>query len=307
MIDLHCHSVFSDGTDSPAALAAEAARLGLTAIALTDHDTTASAAEMAEACAREGVEHVVGVEISLVDPLFPVTRSDGRTEARHVHVLGYFLSLEPEDPFQRLLVEIREDRVARNHRLVERLNELGFSRVTYEDLVTRARAEDSVGRPHAAAAMFDLHPEIVGPRTPENWSRLFEEWLGDGARAYVGRLSVDLEVAVERSRGSGVALSVAHPHLNYLPHAGAAEVATELPRMLSSLRERGLVGAEAHYGSATVDMRAALLRAARSARLVPTGGSDYHGAVREVRLGVGARGDLRVPDEVLSELREAVA
>ena len=98
MIDLHTHSTFSDGSDTPDQLAERAHRLGLSAIALTDHDTTASHDEMSRACQRLGVDYVVGVEVSLRDNEFPMVR-DGLSVPRNVHVLAYFVPVTPTTPF----------------------------------------------------------------------------------------------------------------------------------------------------------------------------------------------------------------
>ena len=97
MLDLHTHSTFSDGSDTPEELAAKAQRLGLRAIALTDHDTTLSHERMAAATSEFDVELVPGVEVSLRDNEFPIERG-GRTIPRSVHVLAYFLPLEAEHP-----------------------------------------------------------------------------------------------------------------------------------------------------------------------------------------------------------------
>lgn len=306
VIDLHTHSNFSDGSDSPAELAAHAARLGLGAIALTDHDTTASHDEMATACALHGVELVPGVEISLLDTVFP--RHDDRDEPhpRGVHVLAYFVPLDDENPVQRVLARLRRDRAERNERLVRRLRDLGFTRLSLEVVTARAANAEGVGRPHFAAAMFELHPEIVGERTPESWSRLFVDWLGTSGRAYVPKTTLTLESVVEQARGSGTVFSIAHPLLNYLPDYTPSSIEAHMPRILASLRDRGLTGVEAYYGGTTAATRALMVKLTRDAGLIPTGGSDYHGLFKhDVSLGVGHSGDLRVPDEVLDELRAA--
>ncbi|MDE3064320.1 MAG: PHP domain-containing protein [Acidobacteriota bacterium] len=305
MIDLHTHSNFSDGSDSPTELARLAHEAGLGAIALTDHDTTASAPEMARACAELGVEHVVGVEISLADPRFPRRGVDGAQSTRHVHVLAYFVPLEPDSPVQRALAALRQDRDDRNRRLLGLLHELGFTRLSFGDLVGRAHSADAIGRPHFAQAMFDLHPEIVGENSPDNWRRLFDEWLGDRGRAYLPKTSMTIEDFVELARGTGTVFSVAHPHLNYLEHATTESVATGLAPVIASLRERGFAGVESYYGGTSPEIRALVVKLTRDAGLIPTGGSDYHGFYKEdVGLGVG-RGDLRVPDSILNELRAA--
>ena len=306
MIDLHTHSNFSDGSDSPAQLAKRAREVGLRAIALTDHDTTASHDEMAAACAHHGLELVPGVEISLLDTTFPRPHADGGTAARGVHVLAYFLPLESEHPVQRLLARLREDRRQRNDRLVLRLQELGFTRLTRENVAAHAANDKGVGRPHFAAAMFELHPEIVGAKTPESWSRLFVDWLGASGQAYVAKTNVTIEEFIDVARGSRTVFSVAHPLLNYLPDDSATRITERLPAILASLRERGVVGVEAYYGGTNEATRALMVKLTRDAGMIPTGGSDYHGLFKQdVSLGVGHSGDLRVPDEVLDELKAA--
>ncbi len=305
VIDLHCHSSFSDGSDSPDELARRAARLGLSAIALTDHDTTDSAREMADACQREGVEHVTGVEISLVDPEHPRVRSDGARVARSVHVLAYFVPTESDHPFQTFLRELREDRLRRNERLVERLVEAGFHRLSLEEVTARARGASSVGRPHIAAAMFDLHPEIVGERTADSWNRLFVEWIGTAGRAYVPKSRFSIDDAVAVGAPAGVVFSLAHPLSNYLDDHGTGLIEETMTPVLHSLRDRGIQGVEASYGSISAPHRALMVKLARDAALVPTGGSDYHGTYKEgVELGRGLYGDLVVPDIILEELRQ---
>ena len=306
MIDLHTHSTYSDGSDRPAELARRARAVGLRAIALTDHDTTAGHEEMALACAAEGVDYVVGVEISLRDNEFPKTHHDGTVGPRNVHVLAYFVPTDPAHPVQRCLAELRHDRDVRNVALVEALVEQGFVRLDLAYLSEMAGNVHSVGRPHFARAMFELHPEIVGPRTAESWNRLFTDWLGDGGQAYIPKGSMSIEAFLEATTGSGVVVSIAHPLVNYLDDQPFAQAEHTMPRVLDSLRERGVVGVEAYYGSHDETTRALMVRLTRNAGLIPTGGSDYHGSYKQdIDLGVGRTGDLRVPDHVLDELRRA--
>ena len=306
MIDLHTHSNFSDGSDSPTQLAAKARDLGLRAIALTDHDTTASHVEMRAACEEYGLELVPGVEISLLDTSFPRRSASGESVPRGVHVLAYFLPLESTHPVQQLLARLRHERRERNARLVETLRDLGFERLTLENVSKHAANNEGVGRPHFAAAMFELHPEIVGERTSESWSRLFVDWLGSTGRAYVPKTTLTIEDFVDTARDSGTVFCVAHPLLNYLPEYSATTISQEMPRILNSLRERGLLGAEAYYGATSKATRALMVKLTRDAGLIPTGGSDYHGFFKEdVSLGVGYSGDLHVPDEILDELKMA--
>ncbi len=215
------------------------------------------------------------------------------------------MPLEPAHPLQRELARLRKDREERNLALVSLLNERGFTRVTLQYLVELAGHPDNLGRPPFARAMFELHPEIVGERTEESWNRVFIEWLGVTGRAYLPKTSMPLERFVESGAGAGVVFSIAHPLVNYLEE-GAGPIERTLPRVLDSLRERGVLGVEAYYGSSYPATRRLMVKLTRDAGMVPTGGSDYHGSYKgEVALGRGRYGDLLVPDELLEELKAA--
>jgi predicted metal-dependent phosphoesterase TrpH len=304
VIDLHTHSSFSDGSDTPSALAQKAHEIGLSAIALTDHDTTASHPEMREACGRLGIELVSGVEVSLRDNEFPKRRSDASVGARNVHVLGYFLPLDPTHPLQRKLASLRGDRDVRNLELVRVLNERGFDRLSLDYLSELAGNVHSVGRPHFARAMLELHPEIVGEMNDENWARIFIEWLGSDGKAYVPKTSMSIEEFVGAAKGSTTVFSIAHPLVNYVDSMNPSEIEATMPRVLESLRSRGFHGVEAYYGGTSEPIRKLMVKLTRDAGMIPTGGSDYHGSYKhDVALGFGKAGDLRVPHEVLEELK----
>lgn len=310
MIDLHMHSNFSDGSDDPEVLAMAARKAGLSTIALTDHDTTDSHERMAAACAAEGIELIPGVEVSLTDPTATKVREDGSVEKSvSVHVLAYFVPLDSEHPFQQKLVQLRNDRRKRNISLISLLHDHGFTRLDYEEILQRAKSEYSVGRPHFAQAMFDFHPEIVGEQTSENWQRLFNEWLGQGGKAYLRKTELTISSFVEAGRGSGVVFSIAHPTLNYFGQSVSdQEIVERFPGILASLHSQGVMGVECFYGSWPERRRQLLLSLARNEGMIPTGGSDYHGTVKKnVRIGRGLEGDLHVPDLVLEELRAASA
>jgi predicted metal-dependent phosphoesterase TrpH len=307
VIDLHTHSRYSDGSDSPAELAERAAALGLSAIALTDHDTTAGLDEMAAACAERGVRLVRGVEVSLKDERHTRIDETGRESTVNVHVLGYFIPEDPASGTQSLLAALREDRVRRNIQLVELLNSLGFTRLSLDSVLAYGGSVESLGRPHFARAMIATHPEIVGAsETPEVIGAIFTDWLAVGGRAYLRKTHTTIEQFVAAGVGEGVVFAIAHPLLNYARGASLDEIARVMPPILASLRERGLRGVEAHYGSCDEPTRRLMAKLARDAHMIPTGGSDYHGTYKpDVALGVGRAGDLAVPDEVLEELEAA--
>lgn len=306
MIDLHTHSTFSDGSDTPTQLAQKAHQLGISAIALTDHDTTASHEEMATACQAYGIELVPGTEISLRDNSFPRHHHGEATTPRNVHVLAYYLPLDPSHPLQLKLVELRHDRDVRNRALVDMLQEQGFDKITLEYLTELSGNVDSIGRPHFAKAMFTLHPEIVGEASDEAWNRLFIDWLGSEGRAYIPKTSMAIEEFIDAAKGSATVFSIAHPLVNYLDTITPNAIEATMPRVMASLRERGFKGIEAYYGGTDEPTRQLMVKLTRDAGMIPTGGSDYHGHYKgDVSLGVGRSGDLRVPNEVLDQLKAA--
>jgi len=308
VIDLHMHSNFSDGSDDPEVLAEHAHRVGITTLSLTDHDTTESYPRMAAACQGLGIELIAGVEVSLKDVEAVKVREDGtREKGVSVHVLAYFVPIEPEHPFQQLLIHLRNDRRTRNIKLVELLQQNGFTRLTYDDILARAKSEYSVGRPHFAQAMFEHHPEIVGENNSSNWQKLFNEWIGSTGKAYLPKTDLRIEDFVEAARGSGVVFSIAHPTLNYFGSAATnSEIEQQMPTIMASLKSRGVQGIECYYGSWNQERRDLLAKLTKDAGMIPTGGSDYHGSFKEnVRIGHGLTGDLHVPADVVTALRAA--
>ena len=274
-VDLHVHSSASDGTDAPDLVVAKAAGFGLTAFALTDHDTLSGIPEALAAAARFPIELIPGVELS-VDHA-----------GVKIHMLAYFLEPRP-GPLQDRLEELRTGRSIRNNRIVERLNELGYS-ITMEDVLRHAAGE-AVGRPHIADA-------LVEAGAIENRSEAFAGLLSDGGSAYVERDRLTAIDAITLARESGGVTSIAHP---LTINTGAATFRS----MLEELRDHGLAGIEAHYSEHPPPIRTQLAAVAADLGLVATGGSDYHGLGKpDLQIGSGL-GDLVVPDSALEELRQ---
>ncbi len=274
MIDLHTHSTCSDGTDPPERVAELAAGAGCSAVALTDHDTLAGLDAARQRAGELGIDLVPGCEVSCAF-------GDGSA-----HVLVYFVE-GAGGPLQEELARLRQDRVARNRRLAERLRELGLE-VTYGELVAEASSEESLGRPHVAAV-------LVRHGAAESVPDAFDRWLAAGRPAHVPKARVQPAEVARLARASGGVAVLAHPlTLGLGPQALSAAVA--------ELAASGFAGIEATYGRYTPDERAALAELARRHGLVATGGSDYHGTVKgDLAVGTG-QGDLRVPDAVLDEL-----
>ena len=267
MIDLHSHSTVSDGTDTPAEVVALGAAAGLTALALTDHDTLEHLPE-ARAAARRDLRLVPGCEISC-------EWSPGT-----MHVLVYFV--EPgEGPLQDELVRLQRVREARNERMCEVLG------IPYDELLAEAGGIGA-GRPHAAAI-------LVRRGVAESIPDAFDRFLGKGKPGYVEKERLAPSVAVRMARESGGVAVLAHPFsLGLTP--------SELDGAVDELAALGFAGIEAVYGGYLPEDRAGLVALAERHGLVATGGSDHHGAYKpDLTVGTG-RGDLDVPDSVLDDL-----
>ncbi len=273
-VDLHTHSSYSDGTDTPAEVVARAAHHRLTTIALADHDTLIGLEEAREAATEAGIGFIPAVELSV----------SWNTKA--MHLLGYWIDPGP-GPLQDRLVEIQNGREARNHQIVEALQGLGID-ITMEE-VLEISGDGVVGRPHFAAAL--MRRGVV-----ESISEAFETYLAAGRPAYRPRKRLRAAEAVRLATASGGVTSVAHPHT-------VADNAGEFEAAFAAFRELGIVGVECHYVEYTPETRRRLESIARSCDLIPTGGSDYHGEHKPgIDVGVG-RGDLVVPDSVVDELQ----
>ncbi|HUY06842.1 MAG TPA: PHP domain-containing protein [Acidimicrobiales bacterium] len=277
MIDLHCHSTYSDGSDSPLRVVELAQQAGLGAIALTDHDSLDGLNEARARADELGIELVNGCEVSC------------DFEGRVLHVLCYFVDTDT-GPIQAELALLRRDRAHRNHLMIARLQELGLP-ITEEQVIQKAGGK-GVGRPHMAAVLKD-HGVV------RDINDAFERYLGTGRPGYVKKSRVTIEAVIDTTARSGGLCSVAHPYsLDLLPK--------ELDSQIERWAAAGLIGLECYYGRYSPELRTNLVEMARRHRLVPTGGSDYHGDYKpDILIGTGT-GDLSVPDEVLDELRERV-
>ncbi|MGO9557643.1 MAG: PHP domain-containing protein [Acidimicrobiales bacterium] len=273
MIDLHTHSTCSDGSDPPGRVVELAVAAGCSAVALTDHDGLSGIDEARRVAEDARITFVPGCEVSC--KFSPGT----------MHVLCYFA--EPgEGPLQSQLERLRDDRVNRNARLVERLNELGIA-LTLEDVEAETDGS-TLGRPHFAAA-------LVKKGVVESYQDAFDNLLAKGGPAYIPKAFISPDTTIAAAHGSGALAVLAHPLSLGLEPA-------ELERTISELAEAGLAGLECWYGRYSTEERHGLLAIAKRYRLAATGGSDFHGTFKpDLSVGSG-KGDLEVPDSALEEL-----
>ena len=276
-VDLHTHSTWSDGSDTPERLVARAAELGLDAVALTDHDTLEGINEARAAAHEQGIQLVSGTEISCEWP--PGT----------MHLVVLFLEPAP-GPLQDRLRGLQDARSRRNEVIVRRLQDLGID-VRYDEILAEA-GSGSVGRPHFAEVMVrnGYVPDVRAA---------FDEYLAKGKPGYVARERLRPEEAIRLARESRAVPVVAHPHTLGL------DTAADFAETFEMLTAAGLVGVESIYGEYDPDEQARFTDLATRFGLLPSGGSDYHGTYKEgLELGSG-RGWLNVPRSVLDHLRAA--
>jgi predicted metal-dependent phosphoesterase TrpH len=254
-VELHCHTVFSDGTLTPAEMVARAAKSGVDLLVLTDHDSVSGGTELAAAGAAAGLSTRLGIEINCA----------GEGAAERVHILGY--GFDPRSPgFLERLTEFRHRRTVRAGLMVDKLRALGYG-IDYADV--RASAHETLGRPHVADAL-----RRIG--AVKSRKEAFDRFLIKGKPGFVDSMGPSPAEAIALIREAGGTACLAHPQT-----AGKDNELDELWRA-------GLGAVEVHYSGHTPSQVRAYGDWALSKGLVACGGSDYHGpgTGREARLGV---------------------
>lgn len=268
-VDLHIHTTASDGFLSPAEIVQLALDQGLTAIALTDHDTVAGFAEALTAASGTGLEVIPGVEISSDWPV------------GDFHILGLYV--DPWDgPFNECLQSMQAARLQRARKMLERLATLGMP-LEWDEVIRFCRGNCTIGRLHIAHAMVQRG---YVPDVPQ----AFQRYLGRNGPAYVPRWRMTPAEVIGLVRRAGGVAVLAHP--------AASGVVEHIPTLASL----GLQGVEVYYPNHSPEDVNGLLQMARQYRLLVTGGSDFHG----FEAGAGALlGSVDVPLRLLRPLRQA--
>lgn len=258
-VDLHSHTTASDGALAPSALVQKAVKHGVRVLAITDHDSTEGLAEALDEARRHPELTIVpGLEINCD------ADGDARRSASEIHVLGYFPTVADKVPdrgyrsawFQAFLREQRAERVARVHRIAERLAELGLPIDPAE--VFAIVKEGSAGRPHVAQVM-------VNRGYVKSVREAFDRYLRADGPANVPRKRLAPREAVAVIRRAGGVPVLAHPGL------------ASRDELIPDLVAAGLLGIEAYYAEHSATQTAAYLEMCRTHGLVATGGSDFHG------------------------------
>lgn len=276
LIDLHIHTSESDGTLTPGETVEYALKKGLSAIAITDHDTADGVKPAMKLGQSLGFEVISGIEVS-TDYL-----------GHGVHILGYFI--DPDSPaLQRLLDWVIEDRNTRNDKIIEamRSDGLDISGALLDQMFPKA----VIGRPHFAAY-------LVSRGLAENVTDAFTKYLNRGKRYHRLRTYLPIEQAIDVITAAGGKAVFAHP-LQYRMEED------QLLKLTRCLVDCGIKGMECLYSGYTVEQSAYLMELAKRFGLCVTGGSDFHGSRKpQIDMGSGT-GSLAVPYSLLEALRDS--
>lgn len=279
LVDLHLHSLFSDGILTPTELVAEAASLGLRAIALADHDNVDGVPEALAAGLKYDVEIITAVELSVQ-----------WEELSDIHLLGYAFD-HKNAALQKALAEFRDFRAGRSERILVNINKRltgeGRQPLDYADVAKRAGG--TIGRPHIGQALLaagfvkDMEEAFTRYLVPCNEPKRF----------------FPLEEAIKLIHDAGGCTVLAHPVF-----IGVSDV--RLGELLDIFIGLGLDGVEAYSSGTTNDGIDRYITMARRRKLIVTGGSDFHQPIKGgVEMGKG-RGNLKIPYRCVEEIRDLV-
>lgn len=275
-VDLHVHSNKSDGTYAPFELVDYALQKGLSAFALTDHDTTEGLAEAISYAADKPVEVIPGIEFST------------EYEGKDVHIVGLYISYEAP-AFQAKLQSFVDSRINRNRKMCQNLQEAGID-ISYEKLCAENPGA-VITRAHYAAYL-QAHGYV------KSRADAFSQYVGDHCRYFVPREKVSPAQAIELILDAGGVPILAHPPLY---HMGKERLDT----LVSTLKAAGLMGIEIIYSTYNAQEERDMLRLAQKYDLLYSGGSDFHGDNKPgLDLACGY-GKLFVPETFLTAIRTA--
>lgn len=259
--DLHIHSTYSDGTNTPEELVDLAVKNGVSVLALSDHDTLDGIERMAKAAAIAGIENIPAVEIS--------TSVDGL----RIHVLGYFIDTTNKN-LRGYLSEMAQTRTNRTKLNIEKLSKLGILDYSWEDVLR-----------HNEGASWITGVQVFNSMIKDKKYSSWDEWKAF-YKIYVGSIGSEgrdipgftAESAVEIILEAGGVPVLAHPKLIYDDS------------QIQKLVKHGLMGIEAYYPAHNEEELNKYIRIAKENNLLLTGGTDWHGAVTEWDVIVGSCG-----------------
>ncbi len=277
IVDLHVHSNKSDGSFSPTELVNYAIEKGLSAFALTDHDTVDGLDEAIEAAKGKEIEVIPGIEFST------------EYEGKDIHIVGLYIDYKCE-AFTKQIQDFVDSRIDRNKKMCGNLQKAGIA-ISYEKLL-EAFPDAVITRAHYAKYLLD-HGAV------KSMPEAFDKYLGDHTRYFVPREKVTPMQAVQLILDAGGIPVLAHPTLYHMSDK-------RLALLLYRLKEAGLVAMECIYSTYTPSEERHMKALAAKYGLLPSGGSDFHGTTKpKLDLATGY-GKLVIPEEILTDLKKTL-
>ena len=249
MIDLHTHTTFSDGTDTPTQLINKALAAGITTIALTDHDSISGWQE-ATAALRPGICLVPGAEVSC-------QTLDGIS----VHILGLLFNSSNTELID-TLEKTRENRFGRMEKIIAKINEAGIE-ISMSEVLEQLSDGATLGRPHLADAL--IKKGVVASR-----EEAFTQMLHNHSKYYVSHYSPTPEAVIKLIKDAGGVSVIAHPMASHRGRTISLDT-------FGSLIQAGLDGIEVDHRDHSAEEKTQLISLAKESKLIMTGASDYHG------------------------------
>ncbi|MDD4980384.1 MAG: PHP domain-containing protein [Candidatus Omnitrophica bacterium] len=265
--DLHLHTIFSDGTYTPAKLISEAARCGLSAISVVDHDTVEAILPTLQIAREQNIEVLPGIELT------------AEYEGSEIHILGYLIDYKRKQLLEKLAV-LKKNRIERIYKITDKLKDIGIKLEPRSifDIATGG----TVGRLHVARAM--VKEGLVG-----SIFEAFRKYIGDKCPAYVLGFRLSPHEAIGLIKDSGGVPVLAHPYI------------IDKDDLVFNLIDLGIMGLEAYYPEHSQSMVNFYLGLAKKYNLVVTGGSDCHGDAKpEAKIG-----SIKIPYDLIDKLKEA--
>ena len=285
-IDLHVHSVNSDGTDSTEAIIESSIELQLEAICISDHEYLTKVPQ------QKNIEIIQGVEISVSWDLLDDTNKFGGT-----HLLVYFLN--EESPLDKKLIELRQNKIKRNYSIIDNLKEFEI----YIDKKDLDSLETKVpGRPHIAELM-------VKKNYVSNISEAFSKYLGNGKIDGIDNHQLGIKEIINLAKQSKSLVFLAHPHTlmsNKLYSKSDNWIDNKFHNYIQTLKDMDIDGIEVYYPGYSHNTINTLLEVCENQNLLVSGGSDFHGSRKPNNLlGIGYENSpIKVPYELLSKMKE---
>ena len=287
IIDLHVHSTKSDGTLTPTELVQYAIEKGLSAFALTDHDTTEGIDEAIMAAAKHNESIQNGVKEGLPLEVIPGIEFSTEYFGKDIHILGLYIDYN-SPAFKAKIQEFVDSRILRNQKMCQSLASDGID-ITYEKLL-----EENPGcvitRSHYAKYLLQ-HGYTTSMK------EAFERYIGDHCKHFIPREKITPMQAVSLINEVGGMSFLAHPTLYHMSDR-------VLDGLIHELKEVGLAGIEAVYSTYTQGEEASMRKFASKYNLLISGGSDFHGSIKpKLDLAIGY-GKLFIPESILDTIKE---